>query len=839
LSFFKLSIFFFSLSLFYFFFPTINENLFADDSFLGINGIPYFHKKDNPAFWEEGKKRLEISKNLGIKYQRIDFWWDVIEPQKSKFRWDLPDRVVKEFKDANQEILPILCYSSAWSNGVAPDNDDERKEFGEYVFQVINRYKNQIKYWEVWNEPNILPYWSPRPDPKLYTLLLKEAYRKAKEADPSCNIVGVCSAGCDLDFIEDIYYLGGGNSLDSLSFHHYDSGKDEKILQREILSIHRIMSRYGDSNKKIWITEMGIPTGFDSGGRDKVSLEQQASWLAKKYLTAIETGLVEKIFWYCLVDDAKNEQEDGHWGLLFFNRSMKPSALAHKALSEKIESSVYLGNFRIGNAISSHLFEDKSGSLFGFFWNNEDNPAPFPIFNEGKIIISNLYGKERELKKMKGRVFLTSSNEPICIKKLSNLYIPYATLKVKPEEFFIFPGEKHSFELSFKNPFKSEIAGVVKISFPDTLKINPLEIPFELKKDEDFLARREVSCPQNQKTGWYEGEIKILFDGSKSDIQDWASKTFQIQVSNPFKIALLPNKNEDKIKINTYVKNVSDKPLNGELTWKLRPHGKSLAQPVIFKDLTPNRVYEDFCSLRSGSNETKIVAEVKTDKESWTSETLRICAQTIVQNDFIIDGKIGEWSPLDFLCINEKDQILKWNTVGEWTPGQHSGKVWLAWTDSNLYIAALVCDETPNLNAFKEGDIWKGDCVEIYLGLEGPTLDIRKSPSHFQIGLSPGGPQTPPQIWIWAVGKPISDGEVKSTTFPGGYTLEAKIPIKYFNNFTPSDQKIIGFDVAINNLHSLSSKQAESVLIWNGTAQNWNDPSKWGTAILFSSRKYP
>src|SRR5690606_12762205 len=128
---------------------------------------------------------------------------------KGSFEFEFPDRVMDQIVAAGLEPYPIFCYNAQWLKH-SPQTQEEREDFGRYVHALVSRYKNHTKYWEVWNEPNITPFWVPEPNPELYTKLLEVSYKQAKAADPEAVIVGICTAGPDYRFIESVYRLGGG-----------------------------------------------------------------------------------------------------------------------------------------------------------------------------------------------------------------------------------------------------------------------------------------------------------------------------------------------------------------------------------------------------------------------------------------------------------------------------------------------------------------------------------------------------------------------------------------------------------------------------------------------------
>lgn len=831
---------------------------YSDDSFFGVNGVTYFHLKDKPNVWSECQNRLELSKNLGITNQRVDFWWGIIEPKQGEYQWEFADKVFNEYAKLGQTVMPIFCYSSAWSNNVAPDNDDERRRFGEFVFQSVKRYKDKVKYWEIWNEPNILPYWYPRPDAELYTELLKVAYVKAKEASIDCIIIGACTAGADYDFIENIYTLGGGKFFDVLSYHHYETDKNEETILKEILSIHKIMTRYGDSNKKIWITEMGLPTGYDSGGRIPYSIDEQASWMIKKYLTAIGTGLVEKIFWFSLIDEAKTDKEDGNWGLYYWDKSLKPSGKALKNFVLKTSKSEYIGNFRLYSTIVAHVYRDLNNKLFAILWdsgkNNQqflasaDNKTDvsdkdiqqFPSFIfQGKLHSENLFGEEIVVKDSKNKTYPPITSVPFYVSEVSEDIIPYATLTLNPKSLYLYPNQESDIEIGFKNNFKKNIAGNLVLEFDKSLNINNLKIPIQVEKGQDFICKTKIKAPNINKYGWYCCSVKIVFDELKmSDFNNNLSKEFWVCISKPINIEVMLKEEKDNPNLIAKIKNLTTMEINGELRWGLNTKSRMITKPSNFTDLKPNQVWEDICAIREGTNEAEILAEVQTDNEVITTESLRLCIQNILSVAPIIDGKIGEWYPIDFVMLNGR-HVKRWEEDKEYSESQSSAKIWVGWDSSNVYIAALVNDRTPMVNPFRDGEIWRGDCLEVYFGFEGHSLNRRYKNSQYHIGLSPGTAKIPASVYNWNKLQKIENAEIKVTQTNFGWTLEARIPLDNFNNFIPSAQKVIGFDISLNNLSNIKGEHAETQLIWNGNDQNYTNPSKWGAAILIASRKKP
>ena len=267
------------------------------ESFFALNGTKVFHI---PGQLETTvNERIGMMKELGVLWDRSDWWWHVIEPEPGKFDFSFPDKAVKYFEKNHIQIYPILCYGAAWWEGHnAPTEEEHFKNYGEYVYQTVKRYKDHFTYWSVWNEPNIRPFWTPEPNPDHYAKLLKIAYRAAKKADPECRICAPVVAPLgewDQKFVERLYQLGCKDYFDVFDYHYYRNNPPEKEVPAELADIRALMNRYGD-DKPIWISETGV-SGMIAGKPE--SYEKQAALVVRNQLLCLASG-VKRIFYFDL-----------------------------------------------------------------------------------------------------------------------------------------------------------------------------------------------------------------------------------------------------------------------------------------------------------------------------------------------------------------------------------------------------------------------------------------------------------------------------------------------------------------------------------------------------------
>ncbi|MCX5711547.1 MAG: endo-1,4-beta-xylanase, partial [Candidatus Omnitrophica bacterium] len=169
-------------------------------------------------------KSINMMQATGVKWVRFDFLWQDIEPTQGEFNFERYDRIVGLAAAHHINILGILDYTVNWASEAGGWNCAPRdnKCFVNYARQVVSRYKDKIKYWEVWNEPDSPIYWQPQDGLKSYCQLLKETYIAAKEIDPDCKILnGGLAHGPSS--VNKLYEAGAKDYFDILNIHIFES----------------------------------------------------------------------------------------------------------------------------------------------------------------------------------------------------------------------------------------------------------------------------------------------------------------------------------------------------------------------------------------------------------------------------------------------------------------------------------------------------------------------------------------------------------------------------------------------------------------------------------------
>jgi hypothetical protein len=324
-----------------------------------------------------------LLREAGVQWAREEFFWHQLQPQPGgPFRWNGDgsgmydyDRSVAAQAAAGIKMLGLIDYAPAWNHGRNPPLDEWIQDWGNYVYQVVARYgrgNGPIKYWEVWNEPNLTRSGHALGlyEIKDYARILNVARAAIKAADPNATIVlgGLASVWSYppspttydyFDYLAALGELGAWNDFDIMAVHPYRLDPPEgapwrrdhqQTFPTELGRIDELMLRYGA--KPLWLTELGWAT---DRGRFGVSEDQQAQFLTRTYVMALAHPSVEKIFWYDFRNDSApgapydkpvyNEREhEFHFGLLRRafpldpnNPSLrKPAFLAYRAMTQAL-----------------------------------------------------------------------------------------------------------------------------------------------------------------------------------------------------------------------------------------------------------------------------------------------------------------------------------------------------------------------------------------------------------------------------------------------------------------------------------------------------------------------
>ncbi len=234
---------------------------------------------------------------------RIPVEWFRIESRPGTYDFEGLDRVVGEAAGAGIRVLPFVYGSPTWLTGdpARPPlaSSEARRAWTLFLRRLVRRYgpdgsfwqgrdtRLPIRRWQIWNEPNYLLFWRPRPSPRGYARLLRISAPAIRRLDPGARILtaGVAPVEAGItpwSFLRRMYAVPGvAHYFDVVALHPY--APYVEWVKREIRFVRRVMVDAGDGGTPLQLTELGVASDgvlenvFDEGPIG------QAAFLRKAY----------------------------------------------------------------------------------------------------------------------------------------------------------------------------------------------------------------------------------------------------------------------------------------------------------------------------------------------------------------------------------------------------------------------------------------------------------------------------------------------------------------------------------------------------------------------------
>jgi hypothetical protein len=321
--------------------PTAAEARRAPREFIGIQSwnIPTQREFDRMG-------------RAGVRTFRINLLWSVVEYQRGARNWELYDQIVASAARSGIRVLPALVGSprfAARKFEYPPRGRANTRRFARFITEAVRRYGTRgtfwaanrglpyrpAKWWQVWNEPNFRGYWNGRPSARGYAKLLRTARRAIKRADRRARIVlaGLPETRLGIPmrrYLPRLYRARARRLFDAVAVHPY--ARDHRGVMASVRRARRIMRRYRDRRKAIWLTEVGWATGGRVGKttrKFKTSRRGQARRL-RRTLSAVTRARrryrIAKLVWFSWRDRPPNPRERSWWAIHtgLFTRSGHP-----------------------------------------------------------------------------------------------------------------------------------------------------------------------------------------------------------------------------------------------------------------------------------------------------------------------------------------------------------------------------------------------------------------------------------------------------------------------------------------------------------------------------------
>ena len=232
--------------------------------------------RDYDKTTDEIRQELDLMQRIGVKWIRSMWRWDKLEWSQGEFDFALLDFVVAEAWKRDIRIVPAFATCPRWASTAPEGEPDFRiyppkwKDWENFVFRTVDHFKGHVKYWEVWNEPNILNRWNGTIED--YFQLQKATFIAARRADPQCKLLMGAFSQAPAYYLDALLRLGAKDYFDVLSCHPYPRKDGLAKVDYQVRRIRAVLADYGCEDRPIWFTEIGCKAESAGGPAQRAQL---------------------------------------------------------------------------------------------------------------------------------------------------------------------------------------------------------------------------------------------------------------------------------------------------------------------------------------------------------------------------------------------------------------------------------------------------------------------------------------------------------------------------------------------------------------------------------------
>lgn len=289
-----------------------------------------------------------LAARLGADVVPLEFRWDVVEPQASRFEWTAFDEAVAAARRAGVRLVGVLHYPAqlpplsrsvriGWPSAHVDDWDF-------FVRRVVTRYRGDIEDWIVvrgrtGSRDPVLAAAEAEFDAQL-AQLTAQAVRAAGGAR-----VLAAAPGADWLWLAVFATRGGLAAVDGLALDINRWPAAPEGLPVVVGDVRYLAAQLG-IDPELWVWQFGYPTHRGVSDTDPhrpgVDLDQQAAYLVRSHVLLASAG-VSTVLWHELADaGASATDAAANFGLYEGIGRGKPAAFAYRAMLEMLAGLSYV-----------------------------------------------------------------------------------------------------------------------------------------------------------------------------------------------------------------------------------------------------------------------------------------------------------------------------------------------------------------------------------------------------------------------------------------------------------------------------------------------------------------
>ncbi len=217
-----------------------------------------------------------------VETLRFPIYWSKCEPRKGEFDFSDVDAGIAAAAEHGIRVTPFVYGTPAWLSGneaQPPLSRPALTAWRGFLRRLVARfgprgslwkdaaYREPIRRWQIWNEPNFRLFWASRISPPGYAKLLGASAAAIRAADPRAKIVlaGIAPVGAGMKtwvFMQRLLRVPGvRRHFDLAALHPYSANMSE--MNYQLSRVRAAMAAGGAGRKPLIVSEIGVASdGF-------------------------------------------------------------------------------------------------------------------------------------------------------------------------------------------------------------------------------------------------------------------------------------------------------------------------------------------------------------------------------------------------------------------------------------------------------------------------------------------------------------------------------------------------------------------------------------------------
>ncbi len=362
---------------------------------------------------------------LGAKQARIQSGWAKTEKEKGKYDWAWLDEIIPDMVAQGVKPWVCICYGNpiyeggggTGLSGGLPESPEALAAWDAYVEALVDRYKEHVDQWEIWNEPRT----GRGKGAEVYAEFAARTAQVIRGHQPNARFMFAAGGAFDIPFVEQMLtWLRDHDKLslcNEIVYHPYSYNPDDSYGRvAELLGVVRSFS----PEIIIRQNENGVPSRVGSFGavsKYNWSELRQAKWATRRLLGDLGRDIPSSYFSICdmayLVrqgtrGDSDLRDDKGNLEILINSKGLleiSPDRTIHHAKQSyrAVQHITAIFDNRIQRvpdfqAALSGGSEGAEYSIFGYqsadghqlitLWRSSDNPGVRPELEELELTVA-------------------------------------------------------------------------------------------------------------------------------------------------------------------------------------------------------------------------------------------------------------------------------------------------------------------------------------------------------------------------------------------------------------------------------------------------------------------